>query len=396
MTDRLIIAGGGIGGLSAGLALHRAGLPVTVLEQAPQIQEVGTGVQVWLNGAAALARLGVGDQVQARGAPVESQEFRSWRGSKLMEAPVGELARRYGCPPAVVIRRPDLIGVLRAALPEGLVQTESKVEGHEQDDAGVSVRLADGRVERGAALIGAEGLISPTREQLSPGVRPRYAGYQYLRAMTENSGVIPEGGMTLTYGPADRFGMNDVGAGQMYWFGVIVVPEGQTDSAAGRKRDLLDRFGRFPDPIPRVIEETAEEEIFRNDICDLDPLAKWGEGRVTLLGDAAHATTPNLGRGASEAIEDAAVLAECLSGPEALAEGEALCRALRDYERCRMAPTAKVQSSARRIGNMASWRDPVRCRIRDVIMKRVAGKSMVKDIESELAGAAGTSAAAGA
>ena len=367
---------------------------MTVFEQAPRIQEVGTGIQVWLNGAAALAQLGVGDQVQARGAPVESQEFRSWRGPQLVYVPVGELARKYGSPPAVVIRRPDLIGVLQAALSTGVVQTESRVEAHEQDDSGVSVRLADGRVERGAALIGAEGLISPTREQLSPSVRPRYAGYQYLRAITENNGAMPEGCMTLTFGRGDRFGMGDVGAGRIYWFGVIVVPEGQTDSQAGRKRDLLDRFGRFPDPIPRVIEETAEEEIFRTDICDLDPMEKWREGRVTLLGDSAHAITPNMGRGASEAIEDAAVMGECLSGSEVLADGEALCRALRDYEQRRMVPTAKVQSGARRIGDMASWRNPVRCRIRDVVMKRVAGKSIVKDIESELASAAGARPAA--
>lgn len=197
--------------------------------------------------------------------------------------------------------------------------------------------------------------------------------------------------MTLTYGPADRFGITDVGAGEVYWFGVIVVPEGQTDSAAGRKQDVLERFARFPDPIPRLIEETAEEEIFRNDISDIDPMEKWGEGRVTLLGDAAHATTPNMGRGASEAIEDAAVLAECLSGLEALDDGEALCRALRDYEQRRMGPTAKIQSGARRIGNMASWRDPVRCRMRDVIMKRVAGKSIVKGIEAEMSAVAGPS-----
>ncbi len=387
-SRRFLIAGGGIGGLAAALALHRAGLEVTVLEKAPRIQELGTGVQIWLNGSAALERLGVGPEAQACGAPMEVEELRSLRGSRLMRVPVGELASQAGCPPAFFIGRPQLVGVLHAALPDGAVQTGSEVAGYEQDDEGVSVRLTDGRVERGIALIGAEGLVSPTRDQLMPGVRPQYAGYQYLRATTEHKSAPADGSMTMTFGRGDRFGIHDMHAGQVYWFGVIVVPEGQQDSQGGRQRDLLDRFGHFPEPIPALIKDTPEEHIFRTDIFDIDPMKKWGEDRVTLLGDSAHATTPNLGRGASEALEDAAVLGECVSEAELFADGDALCRVLREYERRRIGPTAKIQSDARRIGRVSSWRDPVRCRIRDMVFTHIAGRSTRKDIEMELAKAA--------
>jgi FAD-dependent urate hydroxylase len=381
-----LIVGGGIGGLAAALALQHAGVPVRVLEGAPELAEVGTGVQVWLNGTAALERLGVGARVTELGSPIELQELCSARtGRTLVSLPVGELARKYGNPPALIIRRPDLLRALADELDDGVARLGSRCLGWAQDAEGVTVELERGGREHGSVLIGADGIRSTVRRSISPDVEPRYAGYQYLRALTRSDErLLAHNTVSMTFGRGDRFGMSDAGGGWLYWWAVIVVPEGTEDPPAGRKSDLLARFGSFPRNIPEVIEGTPAEGILRNDILDTEPFERWGDGRATLMGDAAHATTPNLGRGASEAIEDGVKLGQALRSVD-LSDGGAVTGALREYEDDRRAPTASVQTSAWKIGKLASFSDPVRTRARDLIMGRVAARKMPADIERELA-----------
>lgn len=360
-------------------------MPATVFEQAPALREVGTGIGIWVNGMRALGHLGVAESVQAVSSPVEVQEFRSWRGRVLVHAPVGDMAREFGLLPPVIVRRPALLGVLRAALDEDVVQLGATCVGFEQDGAGVTARFADGREERGAVLVGADGINSLVRARHASQAQPRYAGYQYLRALSRfEHPAFPHGKFSFTLGPGDRFGASHADDETMYWFAVIMAPEGARDPAIGRKGELLDRFGRFPPEISALIESTPEEAIFRNDIRDLEPLDRWGDGRVTLLGDGAHATTPNLGRGAGEAIEDAVVLAERLASSR-LGDRASVVAALRAYEAVRIPATAKVQKTALRIGKIASWQNGLAWRGRELLMRNVAGPAMVKGWRSEFA-----------
>lgn len=301
-----------------------------------------------------------------------------------MRAPVGEMAREFDLLPPVIVRRPDLLKVLKDALADEVVQLGTTFVGFDQDETGVTARFADGREERGAVLVGADGINSAVRARQANGSQPRYAGYQYLRALSQfEHPAFPPGRFTFTFGPGDRFGVSHAGGGTMYWWAVILTPEGTKDTAIGRKREVLERFQRFPPEIPALIEATKEEAILRNDIRDLAPLERWGDGLVTLLGDSAHATTPNLGRGAGEAIEDAVVLAECLAASPELTSGAAAVSALRAYEGRRMPATAKVQTAARRIGKIASWENEVAWRSRELIMKNIAGPAMVKSWRAE-------------
>ncbi|MCA1671300.1 MAG: FAD-dependent monooxygenase, partial [Actinobacteria bacterium] len=383
---RVLVIGGGIGGLSAALALTRAGIAATVFERAPELGEVGTGIGIWVNGMAALRRLGVAEAVQQVSSPVEVQEFRSWRGRTLVHAPVGEMAREFGLLPPVIVRRPDLLKVLRDALDDHAVQLGAACVGFEQDDAGVTARFADGREERGAALVGADGIKSLVRARVASDSQAQYAGYQYLRALTQfDHPAFPPGKFSFVFGPGDRFGSSHAGGGTIYWWAVIMAPEGATDPAIGRKGEVLERFKGFPPEISALVESTAEEAIFRNDIRDMEPLERWGDGRVTLLGDSAHATTPNLGRGAGEAIEDAVVLAECLASNTTLSDGARVASALRSYEARRIPATAQVQKAARRIGKIASWDNALAWRAREILMKNVAGPGMQKGWRAEFA-----------
>jgi FAD-dependent urate hydroxylase len=381
-ATRVLIAGGGLGGMSAALGLANAGVEAAVFEEAPEIKEVGTGTGVWLNGMAALRRLGVDQAVTEVAGPVEAQEFRSWRGKLLGRLEVGDFAREQGLPLPVMVRRSELLRVLNERVDPAVVHLDSRVVGFEQDADGVTLQLADGREERGAALIGADGLDSAVRAGIGVGVEPRYAGYQYLRGLARvDEATLPHGLFWFAFGRGDRLGSGYVGGGLTYWFAVIVTPQGSGDPEAGRKAELLERFKDFTPPTTALIEATPEESIYRHDILDIEPFEHWGEGMVTLLGDAAHATTPNMGRGAGEAMEDAVALAESLS-PGAR-DGRVTAEALRAYERRRQEPTAQVQNRAWRIGKLASWKNPVACAAREQIMRRVAVRGMDKGMREE-------------
>src|SRR5687767_5100959 len=163
--SRVMIIGGGLGGLAAAIALQRVGIAATVFERAPELREIGGGVTVWTPGMKALRQLGAADAVLATGTPAESFEFRSWRGDVLVEIPLGELGRKHGAP-NMLIRRADLQSALLAQLDQSAIQLGAEYVGFEQDDTGVIARFADGREERGSVLIGADGIRSVTRLQL--------------------------------------------------------------------------------------------------------------------------------------------------------------------------------------------------------------------------------------
>jgi len=377
--DKVLIVGAGIAGLTSALALTRRGVPVTVVDQAPAASPYGGGLQVWLNAALSLKRIGLLTQLEEVGVGVERQVFQSARGRTLITVPVGDLARRKGIPQPLMVTRPDLLRTLEEALPEGVVRWNSGLVGFEQDDDGVTARFADGSEERAAVLVGADGLTSAVRTTLFPDSIPVYAGYQYLRCLMPYDG-FPEGDFVFMIGRGDRFGVHDAPRGQVYWFGVIVTPQGAGD---GRKDELRARFADFPQVVHDVLESAEEAMISRTDVCDIDPLDRWSDGRVTLAGDAAHAMTPNMGRGAGEAIEDSLTLAECLGEPRVLSDRARLAQALAGYEERRRPATGALQRRSRQIGQRLSARNPAAVRVRETLMRTFASRGMLKGIEAE-------------
>ena len=381
LEDGVIVLGGGIGGLTSALALQRAGLRVRVLERAAELLAFGGAIQVWTNGMLGFRTLGVAPALEATGKPMERQVFRSWRGTKLLEVPVGELARRHGVPPPLLVTRGDVLRALADSLQDA-IEFGAEATGFEQDDGGVTVQLADGRRERCSVLVAADGVDSRVRGALFPEVQPRYAGYQYWRCLTSFDG-LPEGELALIFGRGDRFGSHAVDAGRAYWFGVVVAPPG---SGSGNKRDRLrERFGHFPPPTMELIEKGEEQDISVTDIRDLPPMDRWTEGRITLLGDSAHAATPNLGRGAGEAIGDAIALAHHLGALDGLDQHSAVVAALAAYEEQRRPETRAIQQRSRKIGSLASWKNPAAVRLRELMFLTAAGKGQVKGTEREFA-----------
>jgi 2-polyprenyl-6-methoxyphenol hydroxylase-like FAD-dependent oxidoreductase len=356
------IIGGGIGGLTAAIALRQVGVAAVVYERAPQMEEVGAGLTLWSNALLALRTLGLDETVRAAGGPIEQSQVRTWDGRVLAAMPVGQVRAKLGIKP-VCIHRADLQRLLLEALGEEVVQLGFECTGFQQDEAGVISRFTNGKEAPADFLIGADGLHSAVRAQLLGRQKPRYAGYTAWRGITLYEDQALSGGISfVSWGRGREFGALSVGRGRVYWFGTTNAPEGSPDAAVGRKQEVLETFQGWHSPIEAMIGATNRQAILRNDVYDRRPVKRWGEGRVTLLGDAAHPSTPNLGQGACQAIEDAVVLARCL------ARETGVVSALREYGRERRARTSYISRMSWRNGQMERWENPMACGMRNEVV----------------------------
>lgn len=347
---RAIVVGAGIGGLSAAVALRARGVDVTVYERMPELREVGSGLTLWVNAMRSLDKFNAKEKIRARGAEVHSIENRRADGHAYKTLPIAEIGEKYGTH-SVSIHRGELQSGLAELLPDGVVQLNAQVTGFEQDAEGVTVRFADGREDRADVLIGADGIGSTIRTQLFGKPQPRYSGYTCWRSAVHIKHPKLEPTVyTQLYGRGSNFGIFPIGDGYWSWYGTKMTDAGggAGGGAGGNgpvwKQQALAQFKDWYETVPAVIEATDETAFVRQDINDLKPIDTWGEGRVVLLGDAAHATTPALGQGGCMAIEDSVVLARELSSTDDVAA------ALKGYNEARRDRANGIVRSARRQG----------------------------------------------
>jgi FAD-dependent urate hydroxylase len=233
----------------------------------------------------------------------------------------------------------------------------------------VTIVLASGERVRGDVLIGADGIHSVVRRGLGHPCLPRYAGYTAWRGVTwlEQSGLAPEQPFWGVYiGRGAQVGLAPMSEGRVYWFATANTEADGHVGPGGHRADLEQKFGTWAEPVLRILTATPEEAILRNDIVDLPPLRAWGGGCVTLLGDAAHATTPNMGQGACMALEDAVVLARSLS------EAAHVSSALRRYEARRVTRTRRVVRQSWTLGRIFQLESPLLCWLRDRMLSLVS------------------------
>jgi 2-polyprenyl-6-methoxyphenol hydroxylase-like FAD-dependent oxidoreductase len=379
---RVLIVGAGIGGLSAAIALQRRGIEAVLVERTTELKEIGAGIAIAANAMKALDSLGLADAVRHIGAEPQFYEIRSWRGEVLSRVSVSEQREKLGAA-SVALHRADL----QAALLQGLAEAGGKVHfgkecvGLEQTEGYVRASFASGPEERGDLLVGADGLNSTIREHLLGDEPPRYAGYTAWRAVvTPQRELVPQGAVE-SWGRGKRFLFARIGRGRVYWAAAKNAPQGADRRSAGsRKEFLLGTFRGWHEPIEELIRVTDERAILHTDIYDRDPLKeRWGEGRISLLGDAAHPMTPDLGQGACQAIEDAVVLAKRLS------EESDPASALRDYESQLTRRVAVIVQRSRRLGKMAQLETPLLCQLRDVLLKRTPDRVLQRQAEEILA-----------
>ena len=369
----IVIAGAGIGGLTLGCALARAGLRHTIFEKAPELRPVGAGIALSRNAFAALAELGLERQVRAAGQEMTEGVICDRQGRVLLAVEVGR-GPEGG---TAAMARADLQSVLLAAL-AAPVQTGRAVRGYRSRAGGVVVELEDGGEVEADLLVGADGLHSRVR-QVMRGPEPlRYAGHTSWRALVEGVPLPRLDRVTETWGPGQRFGIAPIGNGRVYWFAVADAPEGERDVGDPRP-ELRRRFGGWHEPVEALIEATPPERILRTDIHDRAPIDSWVDGSVTLLGDAAHPMTPNLGQGGCQAIEDAVALASALGR-----FGE-VPRALEHYQQRRLARANGFVVRSRRFGQIAHLGNPAVRWLRDRLLRAipasVASRAAARDLE---------------
>ena len=379
MEGAVLIVGGGIGGLATAVALRRVGVRADVFERTSAVQEVGAGLSLWSNAVKALRRLGVADAVLARASPIETAVTRTDRGEVLSEAPIGEQSRRAGAP-SVCAHRADLQQALAAALGPDQIHLNATCTGVEADTDGVTARFADGRTARGAVLVGADGIRSVVRAGLHGPALPRYAGYFAYRGIGHGDfPELPPGCGEFGVGCGAQLGLFHCGPGRVYWFATV------NGSAGGggpgpHNAEAQKRFAGWFPPVPAVIAATEESALLRNDIIDRPPVWPWGRGRVTLLGDAVHPTTPNLGQGACMALEDAIVLADCLK------RGGLSEAALREYEQARRRRTAMVTNQSWSLGKLFQLENRLAMALRDWLFRRQFSARRGEKLFDELLG----------
>ncbi|TDQ52012.1 FAD-dependent monooxygenase [Actinorugispora endophytica] len=343
-----VVVGGGIGGLTAAAALHDKGWAVTVCERSPAVEPVGAGLGVAPNGLRALDSIGLGDSLRALAVEQGSAGLRRRDGRWLLRTDADDMRRRLG-DSIVVLPRSDLVDLLLSRLPATALHTATTVTSVEPGDTRQLARVGTTAGELTADLVvAADGLRSTTRPELfleHPG--PVYAGFTSWRFITS----APDGPISYgeSWGRGTAFGMLPLPDGRVYCYATANAPAGER--AADERAELFRLLEGWHDPIRWLLRSVGPESVLRTDVWHIDtPLPAYHKGRVALLGDAAHAMTPNLGQGACQAMEDAVVLAHQVSGSTAYVPV-----ALASYTDARLARTSLiVQRSAQLAENVQS------------------------------------------
>jgi 2-polyprenyl-6-methoxyphenol hydroxylase-like FAD-dependent oxidoreductase len=357
---RILIIGGGIGGLTTAIALSKAGIDAQVYEQTPVLRAVGAGITLAANAQSALKLLGLESEIQSQSTPGLQGELRKPDGTFLVTIPANELSRQFGT--VAALHRAELLELLvKHVDPERLHLGQTCV-GIEQAD-GVTATFQSGETVHADGVIAADGLRSSIRNRIFGPQALRYSGYTAWRTIVESNKTGNHATLAETWGRGLRFGIVPMSRNRIYWFAVSDAPEGQIDAPGQAKSALLELFRGWHDPIEELINAANEESILRNDIYDIHPLPHFVKGRVALLGDAAHAMTPNLGQGGCQAIEDAVVLAVSLKKAGSVQQG------FLDYERRRKARTRSMILQSRRVGMLGQLSNPVLCALRDAAMR---------------------------
>ncbi|MEU9831966.1 FAD-dependent oxidoreductase [Streptosporangium sp. NPDC048047] len=397
-----VVVGAGIGGLTAAVALRRRGWEVTVFERTPSLEPVGSGLAIAANALRALDTIGAGDDVRRLSAVQGEAGVRRADGRWLMRTTEEATSARHG-DSIVLLRRAELADAIAARLEPGVIRLNSTVTAVDPYTGRVTVRTGDGEVTEVTAdlVVAADGIRSPIRAALFPGhPGPVYSGVTSWRLLVPGGG---RPGRTFeSWGEGKVFGVMPLAGGTAYCYATDTVPAGgDPGDGESRRAELLRLFGGWHDPIPALLEAAPPELVLRNDVHHLaTPLPAMHLGRVALLGDAAHAMTPNMGQGACQAIEDAVVLAHVAgdgdgpartAGAAGTADGAGTAGAagvdLAPYTAARLERTTRVTARSASICRTTRIRNPLAVRLRDTMMAlawRLGGERMTAAMDEVL------------
>jgi len=378
---KVIIIGAGIGGLCAGMALRRLGHEVDIFEKVTRIRPVGAGLSLWPNGIRCLDHLGCGAEVAAMGGRMDGMAYADGTsGATLTRFDLSPLYDRSGAR-AYPVARAELQNMLMEKFGHDRIHLGAELRGLDQGPDGVEARFGDGRVLQGDLLIGADGAHSPVRAHvLGQTLVRRSAGYTNWNGIIDvDPAIAPVQDWTTFVAEGKRASVMPIGTGRFYFF--LDVPTAlQHAPQEDRIAELRGYFGHWAAPVQHLINRISPHSLNRVDIHDIDPFDTWVRGRMILLGDSAHNTTPDLGQGACMAMEDAVVL------EHALRSHVDLGAALLAYQEARATRCRDLVLRARERSDVTHGTDPALTEDWYRLLRMETGEGILKGIQRTVDG----------
>jgi 2-polyprenyl-6-methoxyphenol hydroxylase-like FAD-dependent oxidoreductase len=367
------IIGGGIAGLCTALALQKIGINAEIFEAAPRFEPVGAGLALAANAIKGFQRLGMAQEVIAEGNCLDGFHIFDAQGRLINRTDSRAMSEKYGLD-NFVIHRANLHQVLLRHLPATVLHPNKKATHVHLSVSGATVHFLDGDHRTFDHVLVADGINSSIRQQLVPSATPRYAGYTCWRAIIDNPG-FESIYASETWGKAGRVGWTPLKNNKIYWFACINAPQNSPAMKAMRVEDLERHFKDYHFPIPDLFSHTKPEQLLWHDLFDVAPIDQFAFQNLLLLGDAGHATTPNMGQGACQAVEDAVVFAD------ELAKDFDFNLAAKRFETRRRPRTHWITSQSRFLGEVAQTQNPLFIGARNFALRHLPAWVNEKQLE---------------
>lgn len=354
------IVGGGVAGLAMAIALTSVGKDFLLFERSPVLRGIGAGFGLAANAMKAFEELGMREEVEEIGFCTETYRILDERGNVLVSPDARRLGTQYD-QKNFTVHRADLHRLLSSKIEVERLRLGKRLADFWQNDGYVVLVFEDGTEYRCRYLIAADGVNSLVRQKLFPNTAPRYAGYTCWRATIDNVVGLKHG--SETWGAKGRFGMTPLVGNRIYWYACVNSVANNHLYKRFTVEDLVRQFGRYHYPIPSILESTKDEDLIWNDIVDIRPLRHLALRNIVLIGDAGHATTPNLGQGACQALEDVVVLLH------EIRKGIPIQAAFISFERRRLNRTKYIIDTSWQIGKVAQWTNPFLIHVRNNFLR---------------------------
>ncbi len=360
-----MIIGAGIGGLVTAIALRKQNIDVMIYEAAAQLAPVGAGILVPPNAMNVLDRLGLAGKVAEAGMPIDSFAILDDTGKLISESSARFSANNITLP-TVAIHRGALQNVFIQSLPAEIIKTGKRCTHVEVGIKGARAFFEDGTEQSSRFIIGADGLRSRVRQALFPRSTLRYSGQVCWRGVADMSlQNSRQKQLVEIWGAGKRFGFVPVDRERVYWFATRTTKAGWGADQDELKTWLSQLYAEFPEVVTELIACTPEAAILRDDINDLSPMKDWYRGAVVLIGDAAHATTPNLGQGGAQAMEDSWVLAQKMATCPNYED------AFRLFQQQRYARVRKIVSTSLQVARITNLSSTTLCKMRNLVLRSI-------------------------
>ncbi|WP_298553839.1 FAD-dependent monooxygenase [uncultured Algibacter sp.] len=355
------IIGAGIGGLTTAIALEKKGIKTRVFEQAEQIKPVGAGIILANNAMQVYEKLGLRKIIEENGNPISSMNITKSNLKPLSRIDLSYFERRHNIK-NIAIHRGKLQQILINRLKPTKIELNHKLTSIEKNTNDYSLKFENGNQIQSSIILGADGLNSIVRQNILPNNSIRNANQICWRGVTECELPIKfRNELNEAWGKSERFGFVQIAENKVYWYALKSFKKNKNEFSLN---NLEQYFADYNSVIKDIIKSTKKEQINTAEISDLKPTSIWYKENVGLIGDSAHATTPNMGQGACQAIEDAFVLSECLNKYE-------ITKAFSEYQKLRLPKAHQVVKASWLVGKMAHFKNPLLIGFRNQMLRLV-------------------------